>query len=382
MTRPLTIAMLGPGASPHVTRLAAALAARGHVLHVLSEDKFAPFPAATGVAFYGIPSSLGFRGKAREVHTFLAQLRPDVLHSHAVNHGGYLGVASGFHPHVMTAWGSDILIAPDRSARHRLLTRLALRAADWVTSPAIALQTRMSAIGGWLPHNDIVQWGIDLAHFSREPHKNAFRERYGIGTSFFALSPRILQPLYNQDMMIEAWPAVLDAIPGALLGLVRYLPDPTYESKLRARAAELGVAESVRWLKPASYDELPGMYRAADVVLSIPGSDGTPITVLEAMACEATVVACDLPGLRDWIVDRGNGRLVDPRDAGSLAGAIVEAFRAEPDLRESMGKKARQTISERADREASLVRLEKIYRSAPGPAGFSQMRTLRNVLRF
>lgn len=377
--RPMRIALIGPGTSTHVVRLAGALAARGHEVHIISEDKFAPFPEVAGVTFHAYQAGAGLPARARAVRRILRAINPDVMNSHAVNHGGYIGVASGFHPHVMSAWGSDILLHPKRSPVHRAQTALALRAADWLLSDSVELHDAMDALGGKHPHNEVLQFGVDVNHFSPVADGAAFRRKLGVDAATpLAFSPRVMSPLYNQDVMVEAWPVVLAKAPNAKLALLRFHPEPEFEGRMRARAAALGIEGSIIWPEPLTYAELPQAYAGSDVVISIPSSDGTPVTVLEAMACGAQVVACDLPALRDWVIPGKNGRLAPPRDAARVAEAVAALLQASSDERKSAAAFARARVLERADRQRCLDRLEQVYAAAAG-SGFSFGRTLRNL---
>lgn len=366
------VLFLGIGSSPHVHRQAAAVRARGHRVGIISEDKFGPFPELGDIPLYLLPSRASFAQRALVLRRLLRELQPDVLHSHVVNVGGYLGAASGFHPHVLTVWGSDVLRAPGRGPVHKLRTTVALRAADWLLSPSRTTQEAMARLGHRPTRNDIVQWGVDLEHFRRLPAPPE--------TGPAVLSIRALQPLYNQDVLLDAWPAVLAGHPSATLTIVRYLADPEFEAKLRAQAARLGITASIRWVEGFGYDELPAALNAADAVVSIPSSDGTPVSVLEAMACERALVVSDLPSLRDWVRDGENGLLCDPRDSARLAARILQALAMSEEARRRLGAAARAEVARKADRQTALAGLEAVYAQLIAERGGGYMRTLRRVL--
>ena len=375
----MRVAILGPGSSPHVYRLAADLAKRGHETHVVSGDKFIPVAEPSGVEFHFYKSEQNFFSQARAVRQFLALLKPDVLHSHAVNHGGYLGMASGFHPHIMTAWGSDILVHPKRSALHRLETAVALRSAEHVLSDSRDIRDEMNRISRGLRKNTLLYWGADLQHFS--PGEGAeFRARIGLGAEPFVLSPRLLTETYNQDVMIRAWPEVLRQVPNAKLGILRYLPIPEYEQKVKALADSLHVTPHVMFLEKLTFDELPKAYRASDLILSIPTSDGTPVTLMEALGCGAIVVACDLPALVDWVKEGETGFLVNPKDPAELAKKIVTGLQLSKHERLRMSAAGRALVERQGNRENYLASLEKIYRSTTATSGVHHATTLRNIL--
>jgi glycosyltransferase involved in cell wall biosynthesis len=105
---------------------------------------------------------------------------------------------------------------------------------------------------------------------------------------------------------------------------------------------------------------MPLFYNLADVVVSVPSSDGFPVTVLEASACSRPLVVSELPYCKDWFVPRENGLIVPKRDARALAEAIGELF-ADDELRRRIGAASRQLVAARADYEKCMDKLESLY---------------------
>jgi len=129
---------------------------------------------------------------------------------------------------------------------------------------------------------------------------------------------------------------------------------------LRRRAAELGLAERVRfagWIGTRERDEL--LARCALFVLPS-HAEGLPMSLLEAMAAGCPVVASAVGGIPDLVVHGANGLLVPPGDRDSLALAL-ERLLVDRDLAARLGSEARATLAQRYNPEQSLERLEQIY---------------------
>lgn len=102
-------------------------------------------------------------------------------------------------------------------------------------------------------------------------------------------------------------------------------------------------------------------YRLSDVVVSVPSSDGgTPLTVMEAMACGKPVVCSDLPAVREFIISGENGWLVPVRQAAPLAEAIIRVLE-QPEQVVEIGRKAAQVVADRANLEVEMTHMEDIY---------------------
>jgi glycosyltransferase involved in cell wall biosynthesis len=106
---------------------------------------------------------------------------------------------------------------------------------------------------------------------------------------------------------------------------------------------------------------LADYFKNADVYLSCALSDGTSVSLLEAMAYGLPVVATDAPGNREWVVPGRGGWLAPPRDARAFADALVEAARLDDASRATVAAQHREIVERRADWDANATRLIEAY---------------------
>jgi glycosyltransferase involved in cell wall biosynthesis len=104
------------------------------------------------------------------------------------------------------------------------------------------------------------------------------------------------------------------------------------------------------------------LFRSSAIAVSPSIHDGTPNTLLEAMACGCFPVAGDLESLREWIDPGVNGFLIDPSDPSALAEAIISALE-KPDLRQKAEKYNQVLISDRAEYQTSMEKALEFYQS-------------------
>jgi glycosyltransferase involved in cell wall biosynthesis len=104
------------------------------------------------------------------------------------------------------------------------------------------------------------------------------------------------------------------------------------------------------------------LFRRSQVAVSPSTHDGTPNTLLEAMACGCFPVAGDLESLREWITPGANGLLVAPGDPRALADAVLLALE-QPALRQRAREHNRQLIAEKADYHQVMRKAESFYSS-------------------
>jgi glycosyltransferase involved in cell wall biosynthesis len=109
-----------------------------------------------------------------------------------------------------------------------------------------------------------------------------------------------------------------------------------------------------------SQADLPRYYRSADLYISASHSDGTSISLLEAMACGAPVLLSDIPGNREWVAPGKNGWLFPGGDANALAEAILRAIEKRSELK-MMGQAARKITEQRANWDDNFKKMLETY---------------------
>jgi glycosyltransferase involved in cell wall biosynthesis len=154
---------------------------------------------------------------------------------------------------------------------------------------------------------------------------------------------------------------VRQQIPDAVLLLKHNSGDTDYVRKLQQRIDEAGLRPSVRVVGLLPYERMADLYRLAQVTVSVPFSDGTPMSLLEAMACGSAPVVSDLPSLGEWIREGWNGHLVAPSDSAALAAHVVRLLR-DPLLRSAYANRNLEIVRTRATQQANMATMEELYR--------------------
>lgn len=354
----LKICFLANAASIHTQRWARYFSEHGYDVTVLSLSK----GTIPGVKVWEVGSEPATRGRLAyllavpEVRRKLRKIDPDVVHAHYAGGYGLLGALAGRHPLVVSAWGSDVLVVPRMEPVMRWLIARCLNQAELVTSVAAHMSATMRALG---VRGEILtlSLGVDTAIF----HPRATREVIaGSGqdaTGPLVVSIRHLEPVYNMGLLIEAMPKVLLKHPRARLAI---LGDGSLRSELEERSRQLGIAGGVSFLGRRTPDEVASYLSRADVYVSTSLSDGSSISLNEAMACGAFPVVTDIPANCEWIEDGKNGFLVDTRDPGQLADRIDEALRR-PELRLSAAERNWELVEQGASWKDAMQRMEIEY---------------------
>jgi glycosyltransferase involved in cell wall biosynthesis len=300
------------------------------------------------------------------------QLAPDLVHGFYLSGPSLVAHSFGLHPLVLTALGSDVddLARRDIGSLSKRLdnayvvwrTRRAVADADLVLTDSVALE---ATIRGRMPRTEtrIIRFGVELGDVSPLA-RGSWRRRLEIeDEAFVLLSSRLLRPNYNIDTIIRALPSIRRVIPGAVLVLkeLASFSDVEYRRRILDLADELNVRDAIRHVGEIERGELLELHRAADVYVSVPGSDGTAVSVLEAMVAGVAVVATDVPGIDPAILRNEHTALLVPsRDSDSLAAAVLR-LHTDPERRQQMVANARHVAHRLADFELELDQAVSLY---------------------
>jgi glycosyltransferase involved in cell wall biosynthesis len=183
--------------------------------------------------------------------------------------------------------------------------------------------------------------GVDLARFMFHPPRAPNGEfRIGMVARF--------GPEKGHDTLVHALPPVLNDVPGARLVLVG---DGVTRPRVQQLAQALGVADRVEFT--GAIQEAERVYPRLDAVALPSECEALPVSVLEAMASGRPVVASDIPGVREAIVEGETGFLFPVGDSRTLAQRIIQLAR-DRDERGRMGRAGRTRVERAFDQETQL----------------------------
>lgn len=305
------------------------------------------------------PPLRGF-AMSRELARVARSVEPDLVHAHYLPEYGWMAAREGLRPLVCSAWGSDVLAV---RGINRPRSRLALRKASLVFADSAHLAREARALSGGGVPVEVVRWGLDLDAFA-PGDRGAARSALGLPTGGpLVASVRGLKPVYNPELLLEAFARVRVRRPDVRLLLKHPLTETP--ASVAATVERLELADAVTVLGNVPAERLPDVYRAADVVVSLASSDSSPRSVWEALACGRPVIVSDLPWARDELAD-GEALLV-PLEAAAVAEAIERVLKDDA-LSARLGTTGRELAAAELDPAACRARVDALYRSVLEPA--------------
>jgi len=209
------------------------------------------------------------------------------------------------------------------------------------------------------PKNKIAvfPWGIDLRKFNPEIDGLEIRSNLGWQDKKVLIMTRNFKPVYGIEYFIGALPRIIERVPDVR---VIFCGEGPLEGKLKALTEEKRIKEYVYFPGSVRNDDLPKYLAAADIYVSSSSSDGTSLSLLEAMACGLPVVVSDVPANLEWIKNGVNGFVVPREESTVLGDRIVELLRNK-ELRSEFSKKNASTAKEEADWDKNFEKLAGMY---------------------
>jgi hypothetical protein len=326
-------------ASPH---LLAAVMRRGVHPAGMAIDRWLRIPLALA----------DVRRTRRRLSSLLADLAPAVVHALRIPFEGVAAASaiSDGVPLAVSVWGNDFTLNAVRSRwlgreTYKVMQRTDLLFADSARDLRLA-----SARWGfdsrrfhcWAPGNG----GVDSRYFFPGQPRSETAAALGVPRGARVLvNPRGLRGYIRTREFLRALPVVQKALPEAFaicLGV---------DAGTAALLAPPSVMSMLRCLPAVQHPMLGEIFRLAEISVSPSEHDGTPNTLIEAMACGCLPVAGDIESVREWVDPGVNGLLFNPRDPASIAEAILGGLTDEG-LRMRARKSNPETVTTRANRRS------------------------------
>lgn len=267
------------------------------------------------------------------VRRALKSFNPDIVHAHWIVPQGLIVRLATKRPMLLTTLGGD-LYAFDRSPTTKLMSWI-VQGASAVTVMNKDMRDRVINLGAPASEVYVIPMGANLrGMLARTEAATSTKRLLFVGR---------LVPKKGVSHLLEA----LRELPESCQWHLTIVGDGPLRSELELQAKGL----PVEFVGSQTRDVLRQTYASSDLLVtpSVPAAsgdqDGLPVAMLEAMGSGLPVVASQLPGIDEVIVDGYNGLLVPPADTSALARGIERLVQSSPE-RERLGRNAKLTAEE------------------------------------
>jgi glycosyltransferase involved in cell wall biosynthesis len=286
------------------------------------------------------------------------QVNPEIIHAFRVPFEGMLASNTPNDiPLVVSIWGNDLTLHMHGSEWMASLTRRTLRRATGLVSDT-ARDIRLGSSLGFSTGHSLVIPGGGGIHIKRmKSGQDTAKLPAVLPDSPIVINPRGHRPgSLLQDVFFQSIPLVLEKIPQTIF----VCPALSDDTEALRWVSELGIQANTLLWPTLDQPSLWAAYHHADVYVSPSIHDGTPNSLLEAMACGCFPVVGNIESMQEWITSGLNGLLVDATSPESLAHGLVTALQ-DPSMRARAREENARIISQRAEYYHCMAMTEGFY---------------------
>lgn len=298
--------------------------------------------------------------KANRVKRLINEFKPDILHAHFASSCGLVAALTGFHPYILSVWGDDILVFPNKSVVHKRAVKYAINSADYLTATSNMLREHTKKLMNKQREITIIPFGVDLQHFA--PVERTPKGIVHVGTV------RGLTPKYGVEYLIKAVGQLIKNGKNLKLTIVG---DGPIRGELENLASSLGIKERIYFAGFIPNEKVVSFLNEFDIfaIPSVGEGETFGVAAVEAMATALPVVASRVGGLPEVIDDRKTGMLVQPANVMELAKAL-EIYASKPDLRITHGQAGRRKVEAQYNLEENAILMDNLYDTAMANRNF------------
>jgi len=339
----MRILQIGPN-SVHLSSFISALQADQHEIYLLSEEAcHVDGLVSNFVVSFRTKNPIKILDNCSKIKNFILKINPEVIHIHQVNRLAFFTatIAQRLNIRIVTtAWGSDVLLIPQKNFLYRYLVKQTIKRSDIITADSNDMIEAMQRIAPGQKYK-LLQYGID-------PIIAVTKEK-------IIYSNRLHEPLYQIDKIVQYFADFSETHPDWTLVVAG---SGSETEKLKNLAKSLGLESKISFVGWQQKEENRAWYAKAAIYVSIPKSDGTSVSLLEAMSAGCLPVVADLPVSHEWIQPGKNG-VIETVNVNPLFEAIKlnreESVQINADL-----------IDQRATRAASMAVFMGLYAAEHG----------------
>lgn len=306
----------------------------------------------------------------REMKKVVKENKIEIIHSIYAYPYALWAYLIGFKNHIVTTYGSDMLVdykvrlREGKGIRQRLVNHFmkkmlerSLQKAKYITSTSMSQQRVLRTMPGTEGKLHLVRTGVNVDRLL--PIYGSLQRKYNGLTVF---SNRAMTPLYNIHLIIEAF-SILEKknkYSSLRLLLKEYYANEDYARSIRQQIKDLGL-RNVDIYPDQGNEDLLQSYMDADVVVMIPSSDGTPVTGIEALLLKKPLIMGNIPYDED-LFNESTVWKIDSFTPGDIAKKIEEVLDCPKEVIEQKKQKGYEAVMAGGTLHNEIKKIERLYR--------------------
>ena len=258
----------------------------------------------------------------------IKKLQPDIINGHYITSYGTLAIIASLMARfrgkvVLSAWGSDILVAPYKNKLYYHLTKYVLRNAWLITSDSKYMTDKIKQI---CKSVDVMTFPMGIEKITEVDERQKDDELF--------FSNRSLEKCYNIDKVIKIFYHLCFENNNRKLIVAS---DGAEKDDLMKMVYSLNLQNNVEFVGYLDSKKQADYYKSSRWYFSVPESDSTSVSLLEAMSYGCIPIVSDIPSNREWVIDGDNGIVVGNEENVNLALNMKKAFECNMEIIKKRG---------------------------------------------
>lgn len=282
----------------------------------------------------------------------IKQFKPDVLHAHYATSYGLVGALSGFHPFIISAWGTDVMRFPQKNFVAKSILKYNFKQANVLCATSETIKEYIQQIS--VKEVNVIPFGVDCEVFKKKEVASIYTK-----DNFVVGSIKPLESIYHIDVLIKSFSIIYKAKPNARLLIIGEGSEQTTLEKL---VKELEIQDVVVFTGRIPFNAISDYFNQLNVLVNISAYESFGVSVIEAMACEVPVIVSDTGGLKEIVSNDSLGIKVPVADEAATTQALDQLIQS-PSKCSELGRNGRQLVLEKYSWELNLQQMISIYKS-------------------
>lgn len=356
------ICYLADASNPHVKKWCRFFLNKGYEIHVISLNG----GEIDGVKVHNFQTDVNkLRNKSifkkfnyldnlGEIKKLVNEIKPDFLHAQYASSYGFIGSLVGYHPYVLSVWGTDIYDFPRGGIIQKNIIKYNFKKADYIFSNSVDMAREANIYTKKKVY--ITYFGVDMENF--RPDKSYHDDNY-----FTFGIVKSLEKKYGITYLIKAYEDLYKKYSGEINGRkLRLLIGGNGQEKdaLMEQAKSSGVGNSIEFLGRVKPELLRPTYNSLDVAVFPSLREGFGVSAIEAESCEVPVIITRVGGHPESVDEGRSGIIVESKSSEELMKAMEELM-LDDEKRLAMGKYARTFVEDNYKFENNFEDISNIY---------------------
>ncbi|MES2133271.1 MAG: glycosyltransferase [Bacteroidota bacterium] len=363
MPKDLSVLLLADTYSEHTEKWAIGLALKGVKVGIFSFNKasYAWHQGNINITLLHEPTEQlssdsgksGYLNYVSSLKKAIREFKPDVLHAHYATSYGLIGALSGFHPFVISAWGTDVMKFPQKNFINRFILKYNLRKADAICATSYTIKEYLKPVTT-KPVN-VIPFGVNTDEFRKKEVQSLFDK-----DTFVFGSIKPLEALYNTDILIKSFAALKVSHPTAKIKLL-IIGEGSQANALKQLVIDHKIEEEVVFTGRIPFSQIADYYNMLDVLVNISDYESFGVSVIEAMACEKPVIVTNTGGLKEIVENSNFGSLVEVGNIEQTS-SEMQKYVLDRELTQRIGKQAREKVVLKYNWNDNILQMINVYK--------------------